>query len=169
MPAMANATFILTTSTQAASHTAFQQKRDADPGEDEYPDPKDVDPIRSYTRQQEHAGRDQQYGATNSAMKRAIPTPVGSAADCHRKKDRRCGRRMERMPKDSEEAEQSPRNQRSYKPIADRGWRTTAGAFVLCHNLPPTSISFREQTNWWCSIQFYARRPDPRDFGWMKG
>ena len=140
MPAMANATFILTTSTQAASHTAFQQKRDADPGEDEYPDPKDVDPIRSYTRQQEHAGRDQQYGATNSATNRAIPTPAGSAADCHRKKDRRCGRRMERMPKDSEEAEQSPRNQRSYKRIAVLSCRLCANASTLFANVPKRKL-----------------------------
>jgi len=47
---------------------------------------------------------------------------------------------MERMPKDSEEAEQSPRNQRSYKPIAVLSCRLCANASTLFANVPKRKL-----------------------------
>src|SRR6266404_2169232 len=49
---------------------------------------------------------------------------------------------MERTPKDSNEAERSPRQKRDREPVAHRCWRGAAISFVLCHNLaPPFSFS----------------------------
>src|SRR6266404_8277329 len=49
---------------------------------------------------------------------------------------------MERTPKDSYEAQPSPRHKRDREPIAHRSWRGAAIPFVLCHNLDSPS-SFR--------------------------
>src|SRR6267154_1349094 len=49
---------------------------------------------------------------------------------------------MERTPKDSYEAQHSPRHKRDREPIAHRSWRGAAISFVLCHNSEPPS-SFR--------------------------
>src|SRR5260370_13339992 len=42
---------------------------------------------------------------------------------------------MEWTPIDSYEAQRSPRHQRSYEPVADRCWRTTASLRLLWHGL----------------------------------
>src|SRR5713226_6267569 len=76
-------------------------------------------------------------------MKRAIPAPVGEAADGHGEKARGRRGRAERTPIDSYEAQPSPRHQRDYEPIAHRCWRATASFHSLCHSLEfPFSLSY---------------------------
>src|SRR5260370_33621502 len=68
-------------------------------------------------------------------MKSAIPKPVGSAADCHREKDRSGGRSMERTTIPTDETKYSPRYQRRSEPVAHGCWRSAASFLVLRHNL----------------------------------
>ena len=86
----------------------FQQKRDADPDENEWPDPTRVDVNIAPTGEQEHDASDQKYRAGGCAMIGSIPKPVGEAADGHGEKAGSRRRRMQRMPIDSDEAQHSP-------------------------------------------------------------
>src|SRR5260370_391278 len=91
-------------------------------------------------------------------MKRAIPKPVGSAADCHRQQDRSRGRRMERVPIDSNDAEHSPRHQRRAETIADRCCRTTPSLHepISRETCDPELV---ELISWYCSEPRSAFNP----------
>lgn len=82
----------------------FQKKRDADADENEPPDPTLADVDRTHTRQQECNATDQKQRAGDTAMKNAVPKPVGEATDGHGEKAHSRWRRTKGMPIDSNKA-----------------------------------------------------------------
>jgi hypothetical protein len=69
----------------------FQHKRDGNGDENEWPHPTRVDIDQVHSREQENDTTDQKQWASDNTVKRAIPKPVGEAADGHSEKARSGG------------------------------------------------------------------------------
>ena len=110
----------------------FQEKRDADAGHDEWPDPKAIEPDKAAAGEQEHYSSDQKQRASDNAVKGTIPDPIGQAADSHREKARG-PRRAKNVPIDCNQAQKGPRQQRHNEPVAERGRRTATRLRALTH------------------------------------
>jgi len=66
----------------------FQQKRSADAGHNDWPDPKGVEAYQTGPREQESRASDQKERARDNAVKGMVLDPIGSAANSHREKAR---------------------------------------------------------------------------------
>jgi hypothetical protein len=109
----------------------FQQKRYANSDENESPNQNGVQVDHAHCCQQKSDASDQKKWGSDSAVKGAISKPVGEAADGHRETARRRGRRVERSPIDSYQAQYSPCNKRDREPVAKCCWRATASFHSL--------------------------------------
>ena len=66
----------------------FQQKCDPGADENERPNPTRIDVNHAHSPEQEHSASNHKKGASDGAVKSAIPKPVGEAADGHGEKAR---------------------------------------------------------------------------------
>jgi hypothetical protein len=76
---------------QTPRKAPFQHKRDGNGDENEWPYPTRVDIDEVHFREQENDTSDQEQRASDNTVKRAIPKPVGEAADGHSEKARSGG------------------------------------------------------------------------------